>query len=137
MKIIKGRASANEDSMADEELIDALRAVYAAPSDESYWSGLEGRIMARLRRAEEQGEWWGVLAEWRTTGLIAAGLMLSLAGAALWRDSQQNADARRLAAGAAYWTVFQGPTNDINIAFTVPSSPAEDAAERLLFMSEP
>lgn len=137
MKIIRGRATADQGATLDQDLVNALRAVYAAPTDDGYWSGLEGRIMARLRRAEEQGEWWGVLAEWRTTGLVAAGLMLSLAGAALWRDYQHNVDIRKLANGAAYWTVFQGPTNDINIAFTVPSSSAEDAAERLLFISEP
>ena len=121
------------------ELEVALRDLYAAPADEGYWTGLEGRIMARLRQAEEQGEWWGVFAEWRTAGLVAAGLVLTLAGSALWKDYQRDADLRKLAAGAAYWTVFDGPTDDVTIAFTVPSArPASPAAaDRLLFTSEP
>ncbi len=135
-----GRATADRSPITDSELVDALRDVYAPPSEDGYWSGLEGRIMARLRQAEEQGEWWGVFAEWRVTGLVAAGLMLSLAGAALWRDYDDQASRQELAAGAAYRTVFGGPTDDdVTIAFTRPSAEpmAPGTAERLLFSAEP
>jgi hypothetical protein len=139
MNMNTGRSTTDQNPGADPEITAALRAMYAAPGDDGYWSGLEGRIMARLRQAEEQGEWWGVFAEWRTAGLVAAGLMLSLAGAALWKDYQMDADIRKLAAGAAYWTVFDGPTDDVTIAFTVPKTrtAAPSAAERLFFTSEP
>jgi anti-sigma-K factor RskA len=133
-----GRASAEHGGLDDPELEAALQAVYAAPADDGYWAGLEGRIMARIRQAEEQGEWWGVFAEWRTAGLVAAGLMLTLASAALWNDHQRETDLRKLAAGAAYWTVFDGPSDDVTIAFTVPSSRSRGpAADRLIFTSEP
>ena len=35
----------------DVELTDALRAQYAAPSEENYWDALEARILAHVARA--------------------------------------------------------------------------------------
>ncbi len=139
MKNTARRASADRSPIEDPELTTVLRALYAAPADDGYWTGLEGRIMARLRRAEEQGEWWGVFAEWRAAGLVAAGLMLTLAGAALWKEYRMESEASQLAAGAAHWTVFDGPTDDMTIAFSVPGSRARTsgASDRYMFTAEP
>jgi len=139
MKIKTKGAREDRSPIDDPELTAALSAMYAAPVDDSYWTGLEGRIVARLKRAEMQGEWWSVFAEWRSAGLVAAGLMLSLAGAALWKEYKIESDIRQLAAGAAYWTVFDGQTEDMTIAFSVPTSrPAPTgSADRFMFPAEP
>jgi anti-sigma-K factor RskA len=136
------RTSPDRSPITDPALAEALGALYAAPADDAYWAGLEGRIMARLRQAETPLEWWNVLAEWkvaRVAGLVAAGLMLTLAGFSLWKERQIDADLRKLAAGAAYWTVFDLSGNeDATIAFTVPSSGDRKArADRHLFNAEP
>ncbi len=139
MKIKTKRAPEDRSPIDDPELVAALSAMYSAPVDESYWTGLEGRIVARLKQADVQGEWWSVLAEWRSAGLVAAGLMLSLAGAALWKEYKIDTDLRQLAAGAAYYTVFVGETEDMTIAFSVPTSrPAPTgSADRFMFTTEP
>ncbi len=138
MKIINGRASA-DGPLSDSDLTSAMRELYAAPVDDGYWTSLEGRIMARVRQAEEQGEWWSVFAEWRAAGLVAAALMLTLAGAALWKESRLDHELNTLAAGAAAWTEFDGDSDDLSIAFTVPITKlGQDAsASRYLFTAEP
>jgi anti-sigma-K factor RskA len=133
---------ADRSPITDPELATALRASYAAPTDEGYWAGLEDRIMARIRQVEAPLEWWNVLAEWRVArvaGLVAAGLMLTLAGFSLWKERQIDQDLRKLAAGAAYWTIFDMESDDVNIAFTVPSgrSGNKPTADRHLFNVEP
>jgi anti-sigma-K factor RskA len=133
------REPTDRSPITDPELAAALRAVYAAPSDEGYWNGLEGRIMARLRQAETPLAWWNVLAEWRVArvaGLVAAGLMLTLAGFSLWQEHRIDAEMRQLAAGAAYWTVFDLSEQDAAIAFTLPNGDRA-WADRHLFNAEP
>jgi len=142
MNLHSGRETPGRSPITDPELTTALRAVYAAPTDDGYWSGLEDRIMSRLRQVEAPMEWWNVLAEWRVArvaGLVAAGLMLTLAGFSLWKERQIDQDLRALAAGAAYWTVFDMESDDVNIAFTVPSGRAgnKPTADRHLFNVEP
>lgn len=142
MSMHAGRETPDRSPITDPELATALRAVYAAPTDDRYWSGMEDRIMTRLRQAETPLEWWNVLAEWRVArvaGLVAAGLMLTLAGFSLWQERQIEQDLRELAAGAAYWTVFDMESDDVNIAFTVPSgrSGNKPTADRHLFNVEP
>lgn len=135
------RTPADRSHDADPALTAALASLYAAPADDAYWTGLEGRIMARLRQAETPLEWWNVLAEWkvaRVAGLVAAGLMLTLAGFSLWKERQIDAELRQLAAGAAYWTVFDLSGNeDATIAFTVPAGDRKARADRHLFNAEP
>jgi anti-sigma-K factor RskA len=142
MNMHSGGERPDQSPVTDPELATALRAVYAAPADDGYWAGLEGRILSRLRQAEGPLEWWNVLVEWRvahTAGLVAAGLMLTLAGFALWKERQIDQDLRKLAAGAAYWTVFDLESDDVNIAFTVPNGRSGSAptADRHLFNVEP
>jgi anti-sigma-K factor RskA len=141
MKTHSGRNDSGRSPIDDPELAAALRAVYTAPADDGYWTGLEGRIMSRLRQAETPLEWWNVLAEWRiarVAGLAAAGLMLTLAGFSLWKERQIDADLRKLAAGAAYWTVFEEASDDVSIAFTAPGGRAKSATvDRHLFNVEP
>lgn len=119
-----------------------LGALYVAPADAAYWQVLEGRIMARVRdtvRAEAPREWWMVFAEWRSAGLVAAGLMLALAGAAMYNEYRIDRDIRELAAGAAYWTVFDGLTDNVSIAVSIPARSDSGAAviERHLYTNEP
>jgi len=142
MSLPGGRETPDRSPITDHELATALRAAYAAPTHDGYWSGLEDRIMARLRQVESPVEWWSVLVEWRgarVAGLVAAGLMLSLAGFSLWKERQIDRDLRELAAGAAYWTIFDMESDDVNIAFTVPSGRDgnKPTADRHLFNVEP
>ncbi len=134
-----GRSETGRSAGDDPDVTALLREHYAAPTDESYWAGLESRIMARLERAEQSGEWWNVFAEWRTAGLIAAGLLLSVTGVSLWQEHRLDTQARQLAAGAAYWTVFDGDPEGINIAFTVKTrgGNSERTADRYIYTPEP
>lgn len=135
------RTPSDRSAGADPAITDALTSLYASPADEQYWAGLEGRIMSRLRQADTPLEWWNVLAEWkvaRVAGLVAAGLMLTLAGFSLWKERRIDAELRQLAAGAAYWTVFDlSNDEDATIAFTVPSGDRKARADRHLFNAEP
>lgn len=73
----------------DDDLTRALRQVYAAPADPTYWESLETRIMARVR-GESDG-WWMPLSGWGPVGLIAAGLALAVAGFAMTHTQDANA----------------------------------------------
>lgn len=68
----------------DDDVTRALRRLYAAPAGEEYWRLLEQRILARL--PAEEDVWWQPLASWARAGLVAAGLALAVAGAALARS---------------------------------------------------
>jgi hypothetical protein len=73
----------------DGELTPALRDLYQAPADEAYWAGLEARILARTTGALvadiQPVAWWQVMGSWGRAGLVAAGLVALLAGAAAMR----------------------------------------------------
>lgn len=71
-----------------EPLVRMVREAYAPPVSaadaESYWLGLEQRIMARASSAgfaTADGQWWSVLGAWAQTGLIAAAAIFAVAGA--------------------------------------------------------
>ena len=80
----------------DDDLTRALRQLYAAPTDETYWSTLERRIMARV----VQEEWWLPLAAWVRVGVVAAGLALAVASLTFIRSHQAEAQ-------IAYQTVIE------------------------------
>jgi hypothetical protein len=98
-----------------------LRAAYAAPSDDNYWQSFEKRVMARINESAPVA-WWAVFSEWRQAGVIAATIALLLAGATMVREQQFAENARQLAAGAAYYTIFEDANGDVSVAFTVPLS---------------
>lgn len=60
---------------ADARVTDALRARFAAPRDDAYWSGLEQRVLARIA-ANARGSWLQVAAAWARPGLAAAAVLL-------------------------------------------------------------
>jgi hypothetical protein len=86
MKSIRGE----DRDMRDDELTGALRAIYAAPVDDSYWSALERRIMDTVA-AERAREWWSWFPGWVRIGLTAAAAAALIAALASWqaRDLEQ------------------------------------------------
>ena len=117
---------------ADPHVTSQLRAFYAAPRDDSYWAGLEQRVMSRLHDAPQVLAWWSSFAEWRTAGLVAATLALLLAGGTLVREQSRSAAERELAAGAAYDDAFNVAAESEAIAFIGRSTTPEDSAARYL-----
>ena len=85
----------------DAELTDALRAQYAAPSEESYWDALEARILAHVARASDAGSWSAALAGMARPALAAAAILVLVAGAAV-------VHVRQLDARNAYASVISG-----------------------------
>ena len=104
-----------------------LQSAYAAPTDASYFHGLEQRVMTRVR---DNGPWWAVLPEWRAAGMIAAAAALFLAGATTIRQQQHDAVARERAAIEAEFTVFDNAVEPINMAIS-PTSTGEQRARSL------
>ena len=78
----------------DDDLTRELRAIYSAPSDASWWAGLERRINARIDAAVAADEWWTVPDRWLRVGLIAGGLR---------GDRRRRADHALADAGRAAW----------------------------------
>lgn len=74
----------------DGEVTRELRAIYAAPASEAYWTELEGRIMNRV--LELQLDWRAELAHWARPALAAAAVALLAAGIALFRHHRAEAE---------------------------------------------
>lgn len=89
----------------DDELTTALRGLVAPPADPAYWDGLEARIMARIDRARDEGRWWAFSERVYRIGMIAAGLVLILAGS-VWLRS------RAVETRMAYENVIETPGED-------------------------
>ena len=90
----------------DDDLTRELRAIYAAPSAASWWTGLEQRINARIDAAVIADEWWTVPERWMRFGLVAAGLAVIVAGAVIMRTQVQ-------ATRMAYETVVNPASVDL------------------------
>jgi hypothetical protein len=86
----------------DDELTNHLRALVAPPAEESYWTGLEQRILARIERGQDEGRWWALSERAYQFGLLAAGLTLIVAGSVYLRE-------RALERRMAYETVIESP----------------------------
>ena len=71
----------------DDEIARGLRRIYAAPEGDSYWRGLEARILSRLTSAPVIG-WWDELDHWMRPALAAAAVVLLAAGVAVVRSYQ-------------------------------------------------
>lgn len=74
----------------DDEIVRGLRALYAAPAGEAYWSELQARVMARV--ADVELGWWTELDRWARPALAAAAVLLVAAGVAMFRAHQSEAD---------------------------------------------
>ena len=71
----------------EDEVTRGLRAIYAAPSNEAYWSELETRIMHRISSVELG--WWSELDRWTRPALLAAAALILACSAALYRTHEQ------------------------------------------------
>ncbi len=91
MKIVRGddRDLMDRDPR-DEEVAAALRAMYAAPTDDSYWNTLERRIMQTVA-AERAREWWSYFPGWVRIGVSVAAAAALVAAVAQWhtREAQE------------------------------------------------
>lgn len=97
---MRGPALVRDDAVTTE-----LRAIYAAPSDVGYWDQLEQRILARLERGQEEGRWWALSERAYRYGMMAAGLILILAGSVYLRS-------RAVESQMAYESVIETPGED-------------------------
>jgi hypothetical protein len=109
----------------DAELTNALRALYAAPVEESYWDSLESRILAHVARGEETISWWSELAEMARPGLAAAAALIFAASLAL-------AHSRQLEVSSAYASVISPAPSAIEPATRAASVGDGDAALHFL-----
>jgi hypothetical protein len=72
----------------DAGITNALRALYAAPAEESYWDALEARILAHVANGGVRSVWWSELADMVRPGLIAAAALILAASLAMVRSQQ-------------------------------------------------
>lgn len=105
---------------SDDELTDALRTHYAAPSDPGYWSTLEARILAHVARAGQLDGWWSALAGMARPALAAAAVLVFVAGAAVVHTQQ--AEAR-----SAYASVISAAPPSVETAARASSVADGDA----------
>jgi hypothetical protein len=89
----------------DDDLTNELRALVAPPRDPGYWDQLEARIMARIERGQEEGRWWALSERMYRLGMMAAGLILILAGSVYLRS-------RAVETRMAYQSVIETPGED-------------------------
>lgn len=120
---------------ADPRVTDLLRSHYAAPLDETYWNGLEERVLMHINVLRPS--WWSGFGEFRTAdirnvGLIAATIALLVAGAAFVREAELDANARAMAQRAAVESAMPLPLDDARLTSRVRVSLPEDAPERYL-----
>ncbi len=127
---------------ADPRVTDLLRSHYAAPQDETYWNGLEARVMHGVTRgivriSDLRPAWWSGFGEFRTAdirnaGLIAATIALIVAGATFVREAERDSTARAMAQRAAVESALPLPLDDATLTSRVRPHLAEDAPERYL-----
>jgi hypothetical protein len=85
----------------DDHVTQGLRDLHAPPAGESYWAGLEARIMARIAQAEPA--WWSELGRWARPAIVAAAAIVVAAGLVIFRT-------REAATQVAYEDVLAAPT---------------------------
>jgi hypothetical protein len=100
----------------DDEVTRGLRELHAPPADESYWPGLEARIMARIGQADPA--WWAELSRWARPALVAAAMLVITAGLLVFRT-------REAATQVAYEDVLAAPT-PISVAGTARPAALRD-----------
>lgn len=127
---------------ADPRVTDLLRSHYAAPQNETYWNGLEERVMLGVTRGivrinELRPAWWSGFGEFRnadirTAGLIAATIALLVSGATFVREAERDANARAMAQRAAVESALPLPLDDATLTSRMRARLPEDAPERYL-----
>ena len=106
-------------SQRESDLTEALRAHYAAPTDERYWDALEARILAHVARGGEG--WWSALTDMARPALAAAAILVLVASAAVVHT-------RRLEARDTYASVISAAVPpSVESAARVSSTPDGDA----------
>jgi hypothetical protein len=79
----------NGGDWTDDDVRDALRSLYAAPAEESYWDALERRILTGLRaEGVTTREWYSYFRGWMRLGLAAAAVAALVAGIAAYRTRE-------------------------------------------------
>jgi hypothetical protein len=71
---------------SDDDATRALRALYAAPQDPTYWDGLHARVMAYVVASEAAG-WWTGFTSWSRLAAVAAAVALIVIGIGAQSDS--------------------------------------------------
>ncbi|MEK7403451.1 MAG: hypothetical protein AABZ80_13935 [Gemmatimonadota bacterium] len=71
----------------DEQITRGLRQVYAAPTGDDYWRGLQARILSRLTEPKTIA-WWDELDRWVRPALVAAAILLLATSVAIIRSYQ-------------------------------------------------
>lgn len=71
----------------DDEIVQALREIYAAPAGDEYWRGLQARILSRLTTVPTIA-WWDEMDRWMRPAIAAAAVVLLAAGVAMFRAHQ-------------------------------------------------
>lgn len=102
------RSTAADSDSLGEQLTSLVREAYlpSQPAEsESYWAGLEQRIMARVRDDGADSGWWAVLAPWARAGLVAATAIFAVMSVINQRISDSESQ-------YAYESVVQTPTPD-------------------------
>jgi hypothetical protein len=113
-------------TLGDAELTNALRALYAAPSEARNWDTLEARILAHVARGDEAHGWWDALADMARPGLVAAAALILAASLAL-------AHSQRLEARNAYASMISPASDAVEPALrTVPAGDGDAAIHFLL-----
>ena len=103
------------------DLTKALRALYAAPGEESYWESLEARILAHVARGAEHSVWWSELADMVRPGLVAAAALILAASVAMVRSQQ-------IEAQSAYATLISPSPTSLGSSSRAPSTGDGDMA---------
>lgn len=108
----------------DGDITRALRALYAAPVGDAYWTELEAKVMRRLGTLELP--WWGELDRWIRPAVVAAAVLLLAAGVAMLRARQEET---RL----AYDAILQPSAVPVETAIRPAFQDDRQAAVRFLF----
>jgi anti-sigma-K factor RskA len=111
---------------SDEDIQRALHAHYLAPSATDYWSGLESRILARIR-AEAQRSVWSHFPGWVRYGLAAAAVAAFVMALASW---QTRVARERLAVKELFGTPSEIPL----LTETLDRRPLEEREKTLRYL---
>jgi hypothetical protein len=98
----KGDGPDDDKPGPDDPVTRGLKELYSSPA-EGYWDSLEAKVMAAVRAGrgapQAVAEWWHALADWAGRGLVAAGILLVIAGMAAMQSRVASTAADRAARG--------------------------------------